>query len=78
MNLDDITPGLSKQSLERQIRTVASRINADLLILEIEIPQDWRRHIRDRVRKIRQRQEVLFGLIKRLTSDNSKVDGAVR
>lgn len=68
MNLDDITPGLSKQSLERQIRTVASRINADLQILEIEIPPDWRRHIRNRVRRIRERQDLLYNLVKQALS----------
>jgi hypothetical protein len=68
MNLDDVSPGLSRQPLETQIRTVASRINADLKILEIEITRDWRNHIRNRVRRIRERQELLYGLVKKAMS----------
>jgi len=68
MNLNDVSPGLSRQPLETQIRTVASRINADLKILEIEIPRDWRNHIRNRVRRIRERQELLYGLVKKAMS----------
>lgn len=68
MNIDDVSPGLSRQPLETQIRTVASRINADLKILEIEIPRDWRNHIRNRVRRIRERQELLYGLVKKAMS----------
>ena len=68
MNIDDVSPGLSRQPLETQIRTVASRINADLKILEIEIPRDWRNHIRNRVRRIRERQELLYGLVKKAIS----------
>jgi len=68
MNLNDVSPGLSRQPLETQIRTVASRINADLKILEIEIPRDWRNHIRNRVRRIRERQELLYGLVKKAIS----------
>jgi len=68
VNLNDVSPGLSRQPLETQIRTVASRINADLKILEIEIPRDWRNHIRNRVRRIRERQELLYGLVKKAMS----------
>jgi len=68
LNIDDVSPGLSRQPLETQIRTVASRINADLKILEIEIPRDWRNHIRNRVRRIRERQELLYGLVKKAMS----------
>lgn len=65
MNLDDISPGLSEQPTDIQIRTVMHSLNSDVRILRMSAPTDWRRHIADRIERIQERLEILYGLIEK-------------
>ena len=63
MNIDDICPGLSEQPIDLQVKIVASRLHNDLEILSIMMPRDWRRHLTERVERMKERFNLLEDLL---------------